>query len=173
MGDIYINTQIQPETDILNRFSKIITKVARITGTGTVNTNVLQLVGSIRILNQWAIIKSVTTLTNMTNIYADLWDGTNSVLLTKNTGATLSGAPVGTFFTKDQLVAEPYSISLADQCRMLENAHRIAIPFTVTQKNGANTYIRFNYTTTDAPVDFTMQVWFEYEELDGGTLAFL
>jgi hypothetical protein len=143
-----------------------------ITGTGAVIQNVFQLFGSVRVLEQVAEIASVTTLTNMTNVYADLWDGTNSVLLTAD-GATLSNAPVGTIFTKDQDVTQPYSVSLADQCRMSEvvDAKRIGKPFTVTQESAADTFIRFRYTTTDAPLSFSMLLKFVFEPLDGGNLV--
>jgi len=144
-----------------------------ITGTGSVNVNVFVLTGSVLIMEQWAIIKSVTTLTNMTAVYADLWDGTNSVLLTDNSpGATLSNASVGTLFSKMDASTEPYLVNLANQCRVMEASNKkVGQPFIVTAKSGATTYIRFNYTTTDNPVDFTMDVFFTYLELDGGSIV--
>jgi hypothetical protein len=147
---------------------------ANITGTGTVTQNVFNVTGSVEILKTWALITSVTTLTNMTDIYADVYDGTVSIKLTNGNpgGAVLSGAPVGTFFTKDKDSSNAYTVLKADQVRVLEstNDRNIQLPFVVTQKNGVSTYIRFNYTTTDSPVDFDMDIFFEWRPLDGGNL---
>ena len=101
-----------------------------ITGTGALTFNVFQLFGSVRVLEQYAEIKSVTTLTNATAIYSTLYDGTNTVNLTAN-GAVLSGAPVGTIFTKDKDSSQVYTVSLADQCRMNETTEdkRVGKPF--------------------------------------------
>lgn len=145
-----------------------------ITGTGTITQNVFTVTGSVEILKTWALINSVTTLTNMTDVYADVYDGTTTIQLTKGNpgGAVLSGAPVGTFFTKDETSSSAYTVLLADQVRVLEstNNRNIQLPFVVTQKNATTTYIRFNYTTTDNPIDFNMNIYFEWRPLDGGEL---
>lgn len=151
-----------------------ICKEVSIGGTGAQTANVLQFTGSLIVTNQWAVITEVTTLTNLTAMYATIYDGTNSIDLTAD-GAVLSGAPVGSYFTKDQVAAQPYSVNLADQCRMLETLadRRSGRPFTITQKNGTNTYIRFHYTTTDNPVNFKIKIHFEYIPINGSTLVFL
>lgn len=165
---------IQPygsPNEILEREGHKLKVSANITGNNnSYNVNVFKITGTVRVIDQFAIITSVTALSNMTAIYADLWDGTNSELLTAN-GAVLSGAPVGTFFTKDQDVTQTYSVSKSDQCRVNEVAadKRIGKPFTVTQKYGANTYIRFNYTTNTV-LDFDMDIYFVYEPMDGSGL---
>lgn len=160
--------------DFLRRESGLLlTKAVTVTGTGTVTANVLKLTGSVKVYDQWALITEVTTLTNMTDVYADLWDGTNSVKLTKTPGATLSNAPVGTYFTKDQIATETYTVNIANQCRMLETKTKQASPFIITQKESTNTYIRFCFTTTDAPINFKMSVYFVYNTVDGGTLEWV
>jgi hypothetical protein len=140
-------------------------------GTGSQTLNVFRVYGTIRVINQHAEIIEATTLTNCTNVYATLYDGTNTINLTLD-GATLSGAPVGTFFTRDQDSSNAYSVATADQCRMSEvvSDKDIGRPFTVTAKNGAATYIRFHYTTTDSPIDFVMRLRFVWEPVDGGCL---
>jgi hypothetical protein len=145
--------------------------VATIGGTGSQNVNVFKITGSVRVLDQWAIITRVGTLTNLTGVYADLWDGSASVDLTAD-GAVLSGMPVGTFFTKDKVAANAYSVSDASNGALLETLDNrfVGRPFIVTAKNGADTYIRFNYTTTDNPVDFDMEIHFEYELMNNSTL---
>jgi hypothetical protein len=143
---------------------------ASITGNNeTKQVSVFQLTGSVEVLNQGAEIKTVTTLTNCTAVHADLWDGTNSVKLTSDTpGAILSGAPVGTFFSKRALASDPYVVSLADECRLVEIDKKRAQPFIITQKNGADTFIRFCFTTTDTPMLFTADIFFEWRPLNGG-----
>ncbi len=132
--------------------------------------NVFQVTGSVRILDQWAEILAISG-GDITNCYATLYDGTNSVNLTAD-GMDLTGAPVGTFFTKDQVAAQPYSVSIADQCRMLETLEdrKTGRPFTVTQKNGANTYIRF-HATAAAEASLQIKIQFEYWPINGGALA--
>jgi len=143
-----------------------------VTGNGTVNIPIFKVTGTIEVIKQVAEIVSITTLTNLTSMYADVWDGTVSDVLTKTTGAALSGAPVGTIFTKDQDITQPYSISLADQGRVLEASDvKLGKPFYVTQKTGdVDTFIRLNFTTTDAPVDFNLDVFFDWRPIDGGSL---
>lgn len=152
-----------------------IEKEIRVTGTGSIVQNVLQLFGSVRITNQFAIIKEITTLSNATAVYATLFDGTVTKDLTK-TGAVLSGAPVGTLFMKDKEITESFSVSPASECQVNEVlvGNKVGKPFTVTQKNGVDTFIQFRLTTTDAPIDFKMLVTFCYMCLNGGScLRFL
>lgn len=171
-----INSPDNSANEMLSRAGGFhICKEISVGGTGSQVVNALQLTGSIIVTNQWAVITEVTTLTNLTAMYASVYDGTNSVDLTKNTGAVLSGATVGTFFTKDKISSEPYSINVADQARMLETLSnsKSGRPFTLTQKNGTNTYIRFHYTTTDNPVNFKIKIHFEFIPVNGSTLVFL
>ena len=146
----------------------------QITGTGTVNQNVFTVTGSVEILKTWAIITGITTLINLTDVYADLYDGNIAIQLTKGNpgGIVLSGASVGTLITKDKDCSNAYTALISNQVRLLEsiNDRNIQLPFVVTQKNGVTTYVRFNYTTTDAPVDFTMSIYFEWRPLNGGNL---
>ena len=152
--------------------TKMVKVSATIGGTGAQTVNVFQFTGTIVIVDQYAEITRVGTLTNLTNMYATIYDGTNTVNLTAD-GAVLSGAPVYSFFTKDQTAASTYSVNLADEVRLLETLddRKAGRPFKITAKNGVTNYIRFHYTTTDNPVDFDMDIFFEYEELDGGRLT--
>jgi hypothetical protein len=147
---------------------------AQVTGTGANTVNLLQLTGTVRVLNQWAIITEVTTLNNLTGVYATAWDGTNTIDLTAD-GAVLSGMPSGTVFTKDKLSTETYSVNDASTVSILETIEdrKAGRPFTITQKNGADTFLQLNFTTTDNPVDFAVEVHFEYEPMNGGTLEFV
>jgi hypothetical protein len=136
----------------------------------TKNLNIFKVNGSVTVINQWAEITEITALTNCTNVYADLWDGTNSVQLT-SPGADFSNLSLGSFFKKSEDSTQQYSISNADECRVLEpSSKEISVPFIVTQKTSADTYIRFNFTTNTV-LDFKMSIWFEYMPVDGGTLT--
>lgn len=143
-----------------------IKKTLRVTGTGAITANVLQVYGNIRITEQYATIKSITTLVNATNVYADVYDGTNTIDVTAD-GAVLSGFPAESFFTKDKDSSETYTASKSDEVRFTEvsNESVVGKPFTVTQKNGADTFIRLHLTTTDTPVDFEIDIVFKYERL--------
>jgi hypothetical protein len=153
-------------------FNDVYVVNATMGGTGAQTVNVFEFTGTVMIIDQWAEITRVGTLTNLTNMYATIYDGTNTVNLTLD-GASLSGAPVGSFFTKDKIASSAYTVNLADECRMLEtqDVKKAGRPFIVTAKNGATNYIRFHYTTTDNPVDFDMKIFFEYRVMNGGTLT--
>lgn len=92
----------------------------QVTGTGALTANVLQYTGAIQVVEQYAELVLAPTLTNATDVYADIWDGSVATALTKTPGAILSGAPVGSFFLKDQSVASTYSTMFADQARFNE-----------------------------------------------------
>ena len=96
-----------------------ITKEVTITGNGATVLNVFKFTGTVRILNQEAGITEVTDMTTCTDVYFTAYDGTNTVSLTSN-GIDLSGATVGTYFTKDRVATETYSLSNSDQVRLLE-----------------------------------------------------
>ena len=160
------NLQVTRDTN-----TQTVVVTATLGGTGAQTVNVFKITGNVRILDQYAIITRVGTLTNLTGLYADLYDSTAAVNLTSD-GAVLSGLPVGTLFTKDKVAAETYSVNDATDGALLEtlDTRFVGRPFIVTQKNGANTYIRLHYTTTDNPVDFDIEVHFEYELMNGANL---
>lgn len=141
-------------------------------GTGAQVKNGFIVTGSVLILNQFNIIRRVGSAGNLTNVYATLYDGTNTVNVTAD-GATLTGMPVGTFFTKDKVSTSEFSVADASQCRMTENISEklVGRPFVLTQKNGATTYLRIHYTTTDNPIDVDMFTSFEFLPLNGGNLT--
>jgi hypothetical protein len=142
-------------------------------GAGSHNINVLQLTGAARVVEQYAIITEVTALADMTDVYADLWDGTLSSPLTKSPGATFSGLPVGSMFTKDKVLTEEYSILDASTGIINEISDKdVGFPFLINQKAGADTFIRFNFTT-GVGVNFKMQIFFKYQKLNGGSLSFI
>jgi len=148
-----------------------------ITGTGSLTANVFQWTRCILIHSQWAILNEVTTLTNATDVYADIWDGTTATKLTAGNpgGAVLSNSPVGSFFSKTGDETQTYTVLKSDQARVDEPSDKkIGRPFTLIAKNGSSNYIRFHLTTTDDPIDFVMHIHFEWCPLDqDATLTFL
>jgi hypothetical protein len=132
--------------------------------------NVFQVTGSVRILDQWARITEVTRMDDLTAVYATWYNGTSAVDLTSN-GIVLSNLGVGTYFTKDKLSTQTYSLIPGTTGGMIEtvadrNAGR---PFTLAQKNGANCYIQLRATAGTATQVFKMFLHFKYELNDGGS----
>lgn len=156
---------------------ELITKSFRVTGTGALVAPMLEFSGAVDILNQYAHIESVTTLTNATDVYADIWDGAVATQLTKGApgGAVLSGFGEASFFSKAEAETEPYTVFNSDQARVHEPSYKdIGKPFTINAKYGVQNTIRFHLTTTDAPIDFVVHVHFEFKLLHtGSALAFL
>jgi hypothetical protein len=154
---------------------KKITTTQRITGvTGAQSINVFQITGNVIILEQYAVLTDTTTLTNCTNVYADFYDGTAAVDLTAD-GATLSGLPVGSLFTKDKVASNSYTVADATTGVVTETLgdRWVGRPFTCTQKFGADSFIRLNFTTTDNPIDFSMYLEFRWRPINGGNLVLL
>lgn len=159
--------------EILNRegFRLCVHGVSITGNNNTYTTNVFKVTGAVRVIDQYAIITEATSIANCTNVYSTLYDGTNTVNLTAD-GATLSAAPIGTLFLKDQDVSQPYSVVMSDQCRVNEITldKRAGKPFTINAKYGADTYVRFHYKTTGV-LNFKMDIHFIYQKLDGGDLV--
>jgi hypothetical protein len=140
----------------------------------TVNQNVLKFTGTIEVVAQYAEITEVTATSNMTNVYADIWDGTNSKNLTKSDpGSDFSGLCAGSFFSKLGILTEEYIVNIASENRIgdLDNSD-IGHPFLITAKAGVDNFIRFNYTTNTV-LNFKMHVFFKYRTVNGGTIEFV
>jgi hypothetical protein len=138
----------------------------------TANVNVFQLTGSVEIFKIWGKIATKTTLANCTDVHFDLYDSTAAVALTKSTTGVLSAMAVGTIFVKNAPAATVITVADNVAGALTEPAANKAFyPFIVTQKTGANTYIRFNYTTTDAPANATATIYVEYRPMGVGTLV--
>jgi hypothetical protein len=138
------------------------------------NLNVFKFTGTIEIISQYAEIMSVINASNMTNVYADIWDGINSKALTKNNpGADFSGLCVGSFFSKMGSTIEEYTLNLATHNRVADiDPGDVGQPFLITAKAGVDNFIRFNFTTNTL-LDFIMHVFFKYRIINGGTLEFV
>jgi hypothetical protein len=143
----------------------VISKTITINANNTsASVNVFQLVGSIEIIRLYGVIKTATTLTNCTGAYFNLYDSTASVAITKNDGV-LSGMAPGTFFLKNATATTTMAVANNAVGAVTEaSSTKFFYPCVVTQKAGANTYIRFTYTTTDAPANATFTIYCEYRQ---------
>lgn len=139
----------------------------------TVNVNLFQISGTLLIKGLHGEVIDVTTLSNMTEVYFDLWDGTNSVPITKTTGAAMSGFQVGGFFIKDYDNTTALTTINNDQCRVTEApaSNKSFHEFLITQKRNTNTYLRLNYTTTDAPINAALKIDIVYVDIDNGLIT--
>jgi hypothetical protein len=150
-------------------------KSIRITGNGALSADIAKVKGQCLIVSQYAILEAITTLVNLTGVYATVFSANGEEDLTAD-GAVLSGFEKGSYFAKDKVAAQIYTAVNASTPKVVEiTDDRFAgRPFTVIQENGVDTFLRFYATTTDAPVDFTMGVYFEYTPLGkGSSLVFL
>lgn len=161
------------EGAVIRSAGKHVSKTITLSANNTsASVNVFQLTGSCEIMGLHGEVTVATTLTNLTNGYFDLWDGTNSVPITKTTGCTMSGFGVGSFFLKDADVANSLSTLQNDQCRIKEasTGAKVNANLMVIQKLSTNTYIRFRYTTTDAPINASLEIRCVYADIDNGTI---
>ena len=132
--------------------------------------NLFKIHGTVEIINAYAEVMEVTTLTNCTGCYFDLYDGTVAIEITDNAGAVLSGAPVGSMILRTGIASQIATVVLSDQCRITEtdSSKKTHQPFSCTQKNGVDTFIRAHYTTTDAPINAVVDFYVVYSPFNGG-----
>jgi hypothetical protein len=172
IGDASDNT---PEGGIIRAGGKHVTKTITLSANATsANVNVFLLSGgTIEVMGMHGFISSITTLTNCTNVYFDLWDGTTSVPLTKTTGASLSGYGLGSFFLKNADASLELSTINNNQGRLTEGATgtKAFMNFLISSKLSTNTYVRFNYTTTDAPINAQVTIHIAYSDLNSGVIT--
>lgn len=162
------------EGAIIREGGKHVTKTITLNANNTsANVNVFQVTGTCELKGIHGIVVTATTLTNCTSVYFDLWDGTTSVPLTKTTGCAFSGFGANSFFVKSADAATALSTLQNNQGRMLEAATgaRVESNLFLCQKSATNTYIRFNYTTTDAPINATVKVDVTFADIDSGTIV--
>jgi len=149
--------------------SKTITLSANNT---TASENIFQITSSIEILGIYGFITDASTLANLTAGFLEADDGTAQVDITAS-GIVLSGLAVDTFFLKDAVASS--ALSLADNAAVKVTepvADKNAFsPFFVTQKTGVDTFIRFTYSTTDAPINAQIEWHVNWRHVNGGSLT--
>lgn len=135
------------------------------------NKNLFKITGTILIEGIFAEITDATTLTNCTNVYLDLYDGAFADIITLD-GATISGFNVGGYLHKEQDSTNALHAHSNATCLVSEPSDKkVHHPFLVTQKSGADTYIRLHYTTTDAPINAKIMFFVCAKCVNGGTIT--
>lgn len=120
-------------------------------GGGAGTDNIFQITGSVDIL---FIFGEVATQmhADVDNLYLELDDGTNQVDITAQTagGVDTNSAEVGSLFIKSLTSGSNMALLQANQVRLNEDSSgkKGGAPFIITQKNGANTFIRVGWTGT-------------------------
>lgn len=136
-------------------FENILAKLQTLVGSGspvTVSTNLFQIYGTVEI--EYIHGHVMTQLgADIDNVYFDVYDGTNSVPLTKTTDLDLDAAPVGSLLHKTADADEVLTYEQSDQVRLYEDDTKFGVDrtFVLNAKNGVNNYVRMTYTTTDTP----------------------
>jgi hypothetical protein len=123
--------------------------------------NCFAVTGSVQVLRLYGQITTATTLANCTAAQFDLYDGAATTAITKNDGV-LSGMAVGTTFFKGAVNTTTMAV-LSNATGAFSDLS--FYPFIVEKKTGQNTFIRFTYTTTDAPIAATLTIYAEYREI--------
>jgi len=162
------------EGSIIRTGGKHVSKTITLNANNTsVNVNCFQITGVVSIMSLHAEVVAATTLTNCTSVYFDLWDGTTSTAITKTTGAAISGFGVGSFLIKDSNNATAITTIQNNQARIVEagSGQHAELGFVAIQKLSTNTYIRFNYSTTDAPINAQLEIHITYKDIDSGTIV--
>jgi len=152
----------------------LVTKVSTLSASNTTaSNNLFQVTGTVEITRLYAELTTATTFTNCTNVHFDLYDSAAAVDITKSgPGATLSALAVGTFMVKNAI--NTTALAIADNVAGVVtegSVTKIFDQFFITQKTGANTYMRLTYTTTDAPIDAVITIYADYIPIGAGTLV--
>ena len=161
------------EGSIIRTGGKHVTKTITLSANATsASVNCFQITGVVSVMSLHAEIVDATVLNNCTSVYFDLWDGTTSSSITKTTGAAISGFGVGSFLIKDSNNASAITTIQNNQARIVESGsgQHVELGFVAIQKASTNTYIRFNYTTTDAPINAQLEVHITYKDIDSGII---
>lgn len=131
--------------------------------------NLFKFFGSVMLINIIGEVIEVTNTTNMTDVYYDIYDGTNIKTLT-GTSAIFSGLCEGSFFAKMKDIIEDLVVHIADQNRVTEvKADEIGQPFLVTAKEGVDNYLRLCFATNTV-LDFRFRLLIQYIAINGGYL---
>jgi len=148
-----------------------------LSGTGATSRNLFQVVGTVELMQMYGCVADSTSMANLTGAHWELYDSLAAVDLTKNDGV-LSGMAVGTFFYKNATAAVTMAVNNNVVGAMSEAVTGVKAftPFVITQKFGADTFIRFTYTTTTNPIN--AQLYFRmrfrphvYDGVNRGTLV--
>lgn len=154
--------------------------IVTVTSTKTTNASnttahvpIFRITGTVRILKLYGIVGTVLS-SNHTAASFRLNDQTAQIQITSVAGTAASAAPVGTTIQKTGLAALAVSVDSAAAGAIREPTAAETVvqsEFDVVAKNGANTDIEYNYTTTNTPATGSITFVVEYQSLNGGTVT--
>ena len=135
--------------------------------------DVFEVSGIVKIKRLRGVLKTKTTLTNMTDCHFNLNDGTIDVPITLDNGLTMSTVAVGSIVDRINVATSVANFVNVATCAVNDSqwADFWQSEFVVAQKASTTTNIQWVYTTTDAPIDATMDFYVEFEGINGGYLS--
>jgi len=148
-------------------YDETLHKDQTLTGSGaTVSDNLFQFYGTVEVKYIRGIVTTAIG-SNVTNVYINAYDGTNTVSLSKTTTRTLSSAPIDSLIQKVADSDEVLGYLASDQARLYEDDSKYGVDrtFILNAKRGVNNYLRMTYTTTDEPTEGAIRWYIEYRPL--------
>lgn len=115
---------------------------------------IFRVTGNVEVLALYGVVTTALG-SNQTAAYWRLNDQTAQVNISLNTGTTISSAAVGSQVVRNSVATVALVLANASAGRVTDpvaaTAPDVYMPFTITQKNGANSDIEFVYSTTNTP----------------------
>jgi len=172
-------TTNSPYDILINNIGKTANKSLTLNvNNGSQQLNCFDVTGQIWLHSLFGVLSDATVLTNLTGAHFDFWDGAVGVDLTESaTGAVMSGFSAGSVFAKTGVQADVMSTGNSDQVRVIEpitGGKEGNSPFygcLLSGKGGATSYVRFNYTSTDAPINAIAQIVAVYTPYPNSSFA--
>lgn len=161
-----------PEGAIIRTGGKIFEKTITLNANNTTDViDICQFTGVIEILALTAEVTVVNTMTNCTNVFFTITDGTTTIDLTKD-GATISNFGVGSFLIKESDSSTIISVADSNTINLIEApaGNKAKQPFILVANKNNNNFIQFNYNTTDTPIDAELKVIITWADINSGIL---
>jgi hypothetical protein len=162
-----------PEGAIIRTGGKIFEKTITLSASNATDViDICEFTGVIEILGLTAEVMTVNTLNNCTNVHFLVSDGTTDIVLTKATGANISGFNSGSFLIKEGNASVELSVADSNTITMIEGTTggKARTPFILVANKGASNFIQFKYTTTDTPIDAELKVIITWADINSGVL---
>ena len=125
---------------------------------GTYSVEFSTLTGAVEVLRFWSFFYNADAVVSApTKVHYDLYDQTNVVDITLD-GVDCSGATLHSLLGRIDKSTAAVNFMDTDQVRIVDGAVglELSAPFVASAKNGANTRVRFCYTTDGSAIDFTI-----------------
>ena len=119
--------------------------------------DLFKITGAVEILSLWAIFFYAAEVDNVTKVWHDVYDQTNSVPITAN-GIDCSGIDYQSHIGRNDQAGVAAELLDADQARIVDGALGATLhaPFVVNAKHGVENVIRIHFTNDGSTMYFTM-----------------